>query len=108
MPSLPSFAGRSGCSCEPIRDKELINSVIPTLPGLVRNIAGPSSVGVGAAYIYCCVWPVGVTVAGLTYYIANKLFPYRWEPVEEVTMASNGSGYEEEAKGREVNGEKML
>lgn len=34
--------------------------------------------------MYSCVWPVGVVVAGATYYIANLIFPHDWEEVSEV------------------------
>lgn len=41
-------------------------------------------IAIEASYIYCCVWPVGVTVAAVVYVILNMVFPYRYEPIGAV------------------------
>jgi cytosine/uracil/thiamine/allantoin permease len=43
-----------------------------------------TGIPIGFSYIYSCVWPVGVTVAALTYYIANRLFPYHYHPTSVI------------------------
>jgi NCS1 family nucleobase:cation symporter-1 len=57
--------------------------IIPTLPGFIRAIGGAKmGIAVEASYIYSCVWPVGVVVAGAVYVLLNIAFPYRYEPME--------------------------
>lgn len=73
-------------------------SVIPTLPGFVRAVGGPSyGIPVGASYVYSCVWPVGTTVAALAYYLLNVAFPYKWQ-AKEVVQSQLLTGQEETEK----------
>jgi NCS1 family nucleobase:cation symporter-1 len=59
--------------------------IIPTLPGFIRAIGGAKmGIAIQASYIYCCVWPVGVTIAGAVYVALNMAFPYRYEAVSSV------------------------
>jgi cytosine/uracil/thiamine/allantoin permease len=57
--------------------------IVPTLPGFVRAVGGTSyGIPIGASYLYSCVWPVGFSIAAITYYLGNVLFPYRYHRLE--------------------------
>lgn len=69
----------------------------------MRAVGGPSyGIPIGATYVYCCVWPVAVTVSGVTYYIANKIFPHRWEEVSQVQPSRVGERKDEEDAAEKV------
>jgi cytosine/uracil/thiamine/allantoin permease len=62
-----------------------LSSIAPVIPGLARGIQGKStSIPRGVTYIYCVVWPFGVVVSSLVYYLSNVLFPRKMVPASEV------------------------
>lgn len=69
--------------------------VAPTLPGFIKRIGNYSSIPIGTSYVYACVWPVGVVVAGGVYIILNLIWPHRWEARgSHVDRASADETYE--------------
>lgn len=80
--------------------------VIPTLPGFIRQIGGAKmGIAIEASYIYCCVWPVGVTVAAAVYIVLNMVFPYKsYEDVRSV-VEHEAEGDDEKVDQIDLDGE---
>ncbi|KAG8745947.1 hypothetical protein FRC12_014407 [Ceratobasidium sp. 428] len=77
VPALYNFDGRyrytAGVNWRALLS--LVVSVPPNLPGLINSINPKISVGAGAQHLYSIAWLLGFSLAGVTYFIASKLFP---------------------------------
>jgi len=76
--------------------------IVPTLPGFIRNINPKLNIPVQATYVTSCVYPVGVTVAGLSYFILSKIFPPAPLPTSYSVTSFSPSIDEEDVKEKEL------
>lgn len=74
--------------------------VVPTLPGFIRNVNGKLGIPVGASYLFCVVYPVGVVVSGSFYLLFCTIWPVT--PVPVTRAASSGSNsFDDESMDKE-------
>ncbi|KAK7064415.1 NCS1 nucleoside transporter family [Favolaschia claudopus] len=53
-------------------------ALIPNLPGFANKVNSKVKVPIGATYVFGLVWPVGLTLASISYLLLNLLSPVRY------------------------------
>ncbi|KAK4704374.1 nucleobase:cation symporter-1, NCS1 family, partial [Phenoliferia sp. Uapishka_3] len=64
--------------------------IVPTLPGFIRNVNGSLSIPIGASFVFCVVYPVGVVVSGGFYLLFCTIWPVAILP-SSYTQSASGS-----------------
>lgn len=81
--------------------------VVPTLPGFIRNVNSSLGIPIGASYIFCVVYPVGVVVSGAFYLLFSTIWPVQPIGVGRSSVSPASGSFDEsldEEKKGDVNG----